>query len=482
MIHAMRNAGGPVKILLWLVIAAFIGSIFVVWGIQGSSQSSAGYVIKVNDTEIGPDAFNRAYGNIADNLGDLLGDTESPEVRDQLRELTIQNLISEELMRQAALESGLEVSDTQLLSSIAAIPAFQNDEGAFDPQLYRQVLEANRLEPARFEQMQRQALLVDQMQRQLLQNMPIDKDDLRSEYRWQYGAASFDYAILTPDAFAGEVDTSDEALQQYYQENHGQYARPAQVALDLVRLGFDTQSAESQQQAAASLRSLKDSYESSAAGQSFAAFAQAQGHQVISTELFSQNQPPQQLAGEARLIREAFLMEDDQLSSIIKGEQAAFLAHRRESAPSGIIPFEQIRDRVAKDMISDKAMETLERKTRELADQNLDTIAQQAGATIDSVTRIPYSGSDQEIFNQQLMQLVFETDTGETAGPSSIIGLPVFVRPTAHHQPRMDSFESMQDELEASVRDRRASDYLNRWIEQQRAQTEIDINRAIFAN
>ena len=48
MLSSIRNNRKALSIVLWLVIIAFVATIFVVWGV-GEKSNTLGYAAKVND-------------------------------------------------------------------------------------------------------------------------------------------------------------------------------------------------------------------------------------------------------------------------------------------------------------------------------------------------------------------------------------------------------------------------------------------------
>ena len=56
MLSSIRNSRKILQIVLWLVILAFVSTIFVVWGI-GSRENQGAYVVKIGDTVVGYEEY-----------------------------------------------------------------------------------------------------------------------------------------------------------------------------------------------------------------------------------------------------------------------------------------------------------------------------------------------------------------------------------------------------------------------------------------
>ncbi|WP_027389285.1 peptidylprolyl isomerase [Chrysiogenes arsenatis] len=476
MIHAMRNAGKPVKIVLWLVVVTFVASIFVVWGIQGGSQGTASYVVRVNDTEIGPNDFNRAYSSVADSLSSLLDPQSNPQARQQIREIVISNLINRALLLQEAKKSGIRVSDQELLASIAGISAFQVD-GKFDAEQYKQVLSANRLVPTKFEDSQREALLVEKMERRIMASLVVGEDDLQREYQWQYGKVGFDYLFIAPDQFKDQVDLSEDKVRQYFDNNQEQYRTRESAAISYVSVPF-TDDLESQRAAAETLNQLKAQIGS---GGDFEFMAKQTGGEFVKTGIFETVNPPDDIASEGVLLKELSLMQNGDYSSVIRGTDRAFLVRKDESYPAAIVPFEEVRDQVVEDFTAQEIQRIAAVRAEEYANKELSEIARLTGAAIDSSEPAPYNSAEAGMFfGEEVMRKIFEATPGQTLGPVSVIGVPVFLQVTQKIDPDMTAFDEKKEELRQYLARKKGSEYLAKWLEERRMNAKIDVNRALF--
>ena len=98
---------------------------------------------RVNGQEISLTEFRRAYGLRLDALRQR-GGGDLPEALARqfgIPGRVLDELITTELLEQAAEAHGITVSDAELLDVIRKDPSFQKD-GQFDPETYTQVLQA----------------------------------------------------------------------------------------------------------------------------------------------------------------------------------------------------------------------------------------------------------------------------------------------------------------------------------------------------
>ena len=167
MLRTMRDNLKSLSITLWLVIAAFIVSIFVVYGMQSAGPgagSKTGAAATVNGERISWQEFQQAYRQQVTTLRRIYGDQWNEElIRDLgIRRQVLDGLITSRLLLQDAERYGLTVSREELAAAVMNNPLFA-EEGKFSRDRYRGLLEANRLTPERYEESVRQSVLREKL-------------------------------------------------------------------------------------------------------------------------------------------------------------------------------------------------------------------------------------------------------------------------------------------------------------------------------
>lgn len=162
MLKRMRDHFKAIKLALWLVIAAFIGTTFLVWGMRAPSDGGRrGMVATVGGEGISFEEYSRAYRQLLKQYQRLLGEAFDEKKAEELKlkEQALEGLILRRLILQEAKRMGLSISAEELKAEIKANPAFA-EGGQFSRERYLRVLEANRLTPERFEEDFQKDLLV----------------------------------------------------------------------------------------------------------------------------------------------------------------------------------------------------------------------------------------------------------------------------------------------------------------------------------
>ena len=155
MLKRMREGSAYfIKGVMLLVVMAFIGTIFVVWGVKSTpgDLGRRGVVATVSGADISLDDYQQALRQQMEMYKQLFGDKIDPKVLESLdvKRQVVEQLIRRVLILQYADRVGINVSAEELADEIRRMPVFAGRDG-FSRQRYLDVLRANRLTPERFE-------------------------------------------------------------------------------------------------------------------------------------------------------------------------------------------------------------------------------------------------------------------------------------------------------------------------------------------
>ena len=216
----MRESAGSwiIKILLGLIVLAFV---FVGTGTYNSGRTST--IGTVNGNPITVNDYQMAYYNILENLRRQFGGQLNDDIIKMfnIQQQAIDQVIEAELMRQAAENAGIIVSNQELIESITRITAFQ-EGGVFDKERYRLLLSQNRLTPESFESMQKEAILFDKLRTILAGSVKVSEEEARAWYEWENTAVTIAYASFNPQTFT-DIEITDEMMASYYDANKQNY-------------------------------------------------------------------------------------------------------------------------------------------------------------------------------------------------------------------------------------------------------------------
>ena len=78
-----------IKVVFWTIIAAFVGTIFLVWGKGGGPGGSGEGVARVNRDHISHEAYQTAYDNLRRLYLGMYGERFTPEIEQQDRKSVV---------------------------------------------------------------------------------------------------------------------------------------------------------------------------------------------------------------------------------------------------------------------------------------------------------------------------------------------------------------------------------------------------------
>ncbi len=229
MLDAMRKQADSILLKGLFVIIVLV---FIFWGVGTVGTDRMEVAAKVNDEIITRRQFDRAYQNLANLYRDVGGPSGGPPA-EFLRTQAMTQLISNELMLQEAANLGLEVDETELRDSIAAMPNFQNN-GRFDKDAYVEILRQNGMKPSDFEDLQREQLLSQKLQTIVARGVQVSPLEVKDRFRHDNERVSLQFVRVPAAAFVAQVEVSDEERKQFYDANQESFREPERVRAVVV--------------------------------------------------------------------------------------------------------------------------------------------------------------------------------------------------------------------------------------------------------
>ncbi len=208
-----RNVRHPyIQVLLGLVILVFI--FFFGWSMQSQKPTT---VAKVNGEAIEYRAYQRTYNGLVKVYQDALQENFTPERARQLDlgRRALDQLVDQTLLLQEAGYRKIKVTDAELQAAIQGAETFRRN-GAFDKQLYLQLLDANRLTPLEYEGMKRQELLLGKVEQAIHNETSVSDPEVEQEYRDRNTKLELAFVALRPAAFEPQVVIADPDLAEYF--------------------------------------------------------------------------------------------------------------------------------------------------------------------------------------------------------------------------------------------------------------------------
>jgi len=230
------------KHILWIVIAAFVGTIVFAWGMQFTAgKKKAGLVATINGQDIQWQTFMQMYEQnltMAREQYDEVDDKLAKSIRDD----TWDNMLYQVLLQQEIKKRNIQVTGKELYDFLKRFPPtelrqaeiFQTD-GKFDSLKYVQALADPRIPWGQIEAMIRPQLEVTKLQEQIIGLARISDEEVERKYISDNEKVEVNYIFISLyDLKSTEVEVKDEEIKEYYQSHQEDFTLDERTQLAYV--------------------------------------------------------------------------------------------------------------------------------------------------------------------------------------------------------------------------------------------------------
>jgi peptidyl-prolyl cis-trans isomerase D len=241
MLKTMRSKKKSLSWILWLLILAFVGFIFVQWG-SGRFESGGldRDVAAVGGKRISGEEFQKDLTQSLAMYSKQFKNNLSRSLINQLgiAEQVLQGMVNALIITSEADKLNLSVSETELKDAIRAYPAFQRDGGFIGSEEYERLLAYNQIKVLDFEEGLRKELLADKLKELLTGGLALDWNALENDYRKENDKAELETIAFKSEALKEEPAFSTAELEEFYQGNKNLFKSPEKRSGQLLVLKF----------------------------------------------------------------------------------------------------------------------------------------------------------------------------------------------------------------------------------------------------
>jgi peptidyl-prolyl cis-trans isomerase D len=213
------------KLFYAIVVIAFVGTIFLVWGAGGKFKKGARTVIKVNGKKITAEQFQNALRSEADRLRRTYGDNYYRFVKDINRQ-TADRLVQDVLIDQELKNLGLLISEEEVEREIANNPTYY--------QIYQILARSGRADD--YWRNIRDSLSRQRLQDLLLGIPIITKTEIEEEYKRRNEKVKLKYIEFAASKFRDKANPSEEEIKRRYEENKEKYRVPEKINIKYIKI------------------------------------------------------------------------------------------------------------------------------------------------------------------------------------------------------------------------------------------------------
>jgi peptidyl-prolyl cis-trans isomerase D len=232
--------------LAWIVLGPII-LVFVAWGAYGIVNLSVGgsnYAAEADGTKISLEDARGAWLRQQAMWQQRLGGAALPDqMRDQLQDQTLENLIKNALIAERTQKLGYRVSPAQLHELVTSEPAFQIG-GQYSPEAARLALAQAGISLDNFEGQLRDEARRTQLEAGIRASNFMTAAELSRMNALENQQREVRYLILPEDKYAAGYKPDEAAIAAYYKAHEKQYLTNESDKLDYAELRLDTLAAQ----------------------------------------------------------------------------------------------------------------------------------------------------------------------------------------------------------------------------------------------
>lgn len=242
----MKQMRENTKVILWIVVIAFVITIFAVWGLdlQTGEPGQKNSIGSVNGNTITPQQFQTVYNQMVQQYRSSSSSNDlTYSQQEMLREQAWQNIVSNILTDEEIHRLGIRVTDQEVLNYLRTSPPpevqqyFKDKNGKFDYAAYQQALNNPDADWTAVEALARRQIPLLKLNEYLMAQVHVTTHEIRTAWEAEHIRMTARYVRFPISSeTVGDYKPSDDEVQAYYKDHTDDFASPAQAVLDYVRI------------------------------------------------------------------------------------------------------------------------------------------------------------------------------------------------------------------------------------------------------
>jgi peptidyl-prolyl cis-trans isomerase D len=229
MLKTMRKNIQSLKSILWIVVATFILSIFMIWGGAGrlGESSPATTIVALGKYSVSVQAFQQALRNRAESIKTQYQEVNRAFLEQlNLPQQVLQGLVEQSLVFGLADEMGIRASDDEVAARVTGYPGLQRDGKFIGYDQYKRVLQMNRISVGEFEDNVRKDIVLSKTIQLLTTGVTTTPDEVWENYKKTKETAKLEYLVLETSKVTFDKKPETAELTAYFEKNKDKYKIP----------------------------------------------------------------------------------------------------------------------------------------------------------------------------------------------------------------------------------------------------------------
>jgi peptidyl-prolyl cis-trans isomerase D len=440
------------KIILAIIIVVFI---FYFGAMRGRQQTET--IAVIDGVRLTYAEYSKEYQDLMDSYRQRYGANLTNDILKKLnlQKAAFDNLINRVILLRKADELNLDVSDEEFKTAIFSFPAFQID-GTFNKTLFERILRQNRLTPEEFEVSQKRMLKIGKLERLIKESVKVTEKEVYDIYRIQYGKINANYITISVNDFRSGIKPLEKDLDKYLKEHQEDFRIPQKVSVKYIAFP-GTDFAGSEEMSEESIEEYynyhQDDFKKNDKGdirplsevrdeivselrliegmgiagdeaqkahdiiyqeENLEEYAKAHAIEVKTTEFFSAENPPTEIANVKDLITEIFNLKETEITPVLSDATTHYIFGEVSVKPSRIAGLSDVRDEIREIYIETEARKLCEEKARDILTrlkkgENINTLVKKEGLKLSETGMIPAGSGIRDIgYSPALSEALYE--------------------------------------------------------------------------
>jgi peptidyl-prolyl cis-trans isomerase D len=491
------------------IIVGLIAITFALFGVESlvSLTASSNAPATVNGEEISQQELYQAVQLQRRQMLNQMGDNADPSLLDDnlISNMVLDSLIEQRILVQSAEDQGLVFSDNMIDQMILATKEFQQD-GQFSREQFEITLRNAGMTPLSFRSLIRKEKLTEQERIAYMLSAFSLESELQHVANLDSQKRDIRYFIIDAEPVRNTVVVSDQALDEYYQSNSGQFMTEEQVAIEYLLLDrakiaeginvsvddletayqtmVDNYQSQEQRHSAHILIEVSEDQDDAtakakieeiaaklAAGESFEVLAQAESNDPLSAEMGGDLGVNEKGVFSPEFEDALYSLGKGAVSEPVKTEFGYHLIKLLDIVESSVPSFEEAKADLRADILNQKSEEEYVAQLEQLADisfssGDLAEPSEVLGLEIQKTDLFGRTGNedlvtsnpkvlavafDQELLKERLNSTPVELDSGRS----------LVLRVVDHQLPREKSRDEVTDEIKSILLESTVAKELN---------------------
>jgi len=242
MLKSMRKNIKSLAPALWFVIAAFIISIFAVWGGGGrlGEGRNGNVVATVGGEKITGDYYFQSLRLRLEQMKQEFSSLDKNFIQQlNIPQQVLQQIIQRTLISQLAEDLKIKATDEEVLQKIKSYPVFQKDGQFIGFQNYKRILDMNRISISEFEGGLKSDIILEKTLKSLTAGISVTENELWEHFKNTKESAKLEYVLAQTEKIELDEEPDLNELKNYFDSNPSDYKIPEKRSAVYVFISND---------------------------------------------------------------------------------------------------------------------------------------------------------------------------------------------------------------------------------------------------